>query len=368
MRIQTSKPNDAIDDPRVRAVARSVLRTGQLAAQKAALHFADPRRFPIDPAARSIESLIVPVFKALPPARQEAARGRALASLSTASAERAASSGVFAAVNFESAVPVEEQVHSVALAGAGGGAAARLIGDGGWLPDFPRRGDDHEWPPTKTDDEPTGGGNQPLKRMVLALHSLTAVKDTPEWGKDEIYLGATAAGITTQGGKAVASPEIKVDAFSLGSFKKGQTRSLNDRVLYAFYPPPADQYPGGYAVTLLMLEKDHGKAETIRKALKSIEDKVIGEINKWAKEIPGFLGQIAQLVLKVLPPLLGKLFDFISNLLGDDLFDPATISLSVNSPDSRLPGDVTPRETVSLLMKGGDKGRYDLTYSWHVFA
>jgi hypothetical protein len=138
---------------------------------------------------------------------------------------------------------------------------------------------------------------------------------------------------------------------------------------YALYPPKPEQYPFGYAVTLLLLEKDWGKRESIRKALKNIEDAVAKEIAKWAKEFEGLLGKLAELVMKLLPPLLAKIFDLIAGWLGDDLFDPATLTISITSPASRLPGsDFSPRETVPLLMKGGKNGRYELTYSWHVFA
>lgn len=389
MSILTSSPAAAIDDERVRAVAQAVVRTFQLAAQKAALNHADPKRFPVQKGA-SAEGVIAPLFKEMPAPQQQIAKARALASV--AAPVGAAAAGVaagprgavaaddFDGVDFQSPVPVSEQL----LAGAGKKAAPaasapgvgrlrggddfelpRLVGGGDW----PRRGDGEIWPPKEGDRGDRGGGSTlNLKRAVLALHSIKAVKDTGDWGKDEIYLGATAVGMTTVNGSPVASKEIVVDAFSLGSFKKGQTKQLNDKVLYAFSLPKPEQYPVGYVVTLLLVEKDYGKSETIRKVLKSIEDAVRKEIEKWVKKLPGLLRDLAQLVLKVLPPILAEVFNAIARWLGDDLFDPATISISMASPADRVPGNVTPRQTVPLLMKGGKNGRYELDLSWHVFA
>ena len=371
MRIQTSSPTAAVNDQQARAVAQAVLRTFQLSAQKAALHHADPRRFPVQQGVNSVENTLIPLFKELPAAQQQATKSQALASVNTPAAQRAAAVAVSAGVNFESPAPVAEQLRESAQAVVAPVPSAqrvigeqRIIGENG---DWPRRGDRDDWPPVKDEDEPPPG-KLPLKRSVLALHSLKAVKDTKEWGKDEIKLGATAVIVTTVDGKPVPSKGIIVEPFKVGSFKKGETKLLRDKVLYAFSPPEHAQYPLGYAVTLMLVEEDHGKRETLRKALKSIEDAVIKEITKWAKELPGLLKNLAELVLKILPPLLAKVFDAIANWLGDDIFDPSTISISINSPDSRLPNNVTPRETVSLLMKGGRNARYDLTYSWHVFA
>lgn len=368
MSILTSDPTTPVNDQQLRAVARAVLHTVTMSAQKAALNHADPKRFPIKKGVSSIENTIAPLFKELPPERQEAVKSQALASPGAPDAHGAAAAPESAGVDFASAVPVSDQLHAdAARVKTQLARAPRIVTDDG---DWPRIGDGDRWPPKNGDgDGSNGGGTLPLKRAVLSLHSIKAVKDTKDFGKDEIYLGATAVGVTTAGGKPVTSKEMVVDAFNLGSFKKGQTKSLGDKVLYAFYPPKPEQYPAGYAVTLLLLEKDWGKRETIRKVLKNIEDAVAKEIARWAKEFDGLLGKLAELVMKLLPPLLAKVFDLIAGWLGDDLFDPATITLSITSPDSRLPGsNFTPRQTVPLLMKGGKNGRYELTYSWHVFA
>lgn len=367
MSILTSDPTTPVNDQKLRAVARAVLHTVKMSAQKAALNHADPKRFPIKKGVNSIENTFAPLFKELPPARREAVKSEALASLGAPSAQRAAGAVESDGVNFASPVPVSEQIHAdAARVKKQVVGARRIIGEDD---DWPRTGDGDRWPPKDNGDNGGGGNPLPLKRAVLSLHSIKAVKDTKDFGKDEIYLGATAVGVTTSGGKPVTSKEMTVNAFSLGSFKKGQTKSLNGRVLYAFSQPKPEHYPAGYVVTLLLLEKDWGKRETIRKALKSIEDAVAKEIAKWAKEFDGLLGKLAELVLKLLPALLAKVFDLIAVWLGDDLFDPASITLSVTSPASRLPGsNFTPLQTVPLLMKGGKNGIYNLTCRWQVFA
>jgi hypothetical protein len=363
MPIITSSPAVAANDPQVRAAVQAVLRTFQLSAEKATLHHADPERFPVEKNVKSFETILAPLLNSLPPERQQALKSKALASAAAPAAQRAKTYGSFSKVDFSSPIPVAEQLHGSARVKPVVSAMRRLIDEDG---DWPPRGDHDGWPP-EHEDGPKD--EQPLKRFVLSLHSIKAVKDTPEIFKDEIYLGATAVGITTSGGKPVTSKELKVDPFNLGSFKKGQTRSLNDKTLYAFYPPKPEEYPAAFVVTLLLLEKDFGKKESIRKVLKNIEDEVAKEITKWAKKFDGLFGDLVQLVAKFLPPLLAKIFDYIAGLLGDDLFTPHTISVSAPSPESRLPGkNTTPLETVSLLMDGGSKGRYDLKYSWHIFA
>jgi hypothetical protein len=391
MSILTSSPTAAVNDEQVRAVARAVLNSFRLSTQKAALNHADAKRFPIRKGTADIENVIAPIFKALPPAAQQAVKTRALAAVSAPAAAapagaRAVASALneFDGVDFQSPVPVSEQLLASASAKPVAGVASALRGPGGGGLDGPRLGEDRrDWPPLggdgrgevwppKVEDrggKENGNGTLPLKRVVLSLHSLKAVKDTKDWGKDEIYLGATAIGITTANGAPVTSKEIVVEPFSLGSFKKGQTRQLGDRVLYAFNAPKPEQYPAGYAVTLMLVEKDFGKRETLRKSLKAIEDAVAKEIAKWIKTLPGLLGQLAQLVAKLLPPLLAEIFNFIAKLAGDDMFDYRTITISMTSPDDRLPGsDFTPLETVPILMKGGKNGQYDLAYKWHAFA
>ena len=90
MSILTSDPTTPVNDQQLRAVARAVLHTVTMSAQKAALNHADPKRFPIKKGVSSIENTIAPLFKELPPERQEAVKTQALASAGAPAAQRAA--------------------------------------------------------------------------------------------------------------------------------------------------------------------------------------------------------------------------------------------------------------------------------------
>ena len=98
MSILTSDPTTPVNDKQLRAVARAVLHTVTMSARKAALNHAAPRRFPLKKGVNSIENTFAPLFKELPPERQEAVKSQALASLNVPAAQQAAAGDAAAGV------------------------------------------------------------------------------------------------------------------------------------------------------------------------------------------------------------------------------------------------------------------------------
>ncbi|HEX8351560.1 MAG TPA: hypothetical protein VF611_01455, partial [Pyrinomonadaceae bacterium] len=256
-----------------------------------------------------------------------------------------------------------------ALAGAEGvraglAAARRLPGDDG---DWPPRGDDPRWPRIGDGEGPggsTGGGTLPLKRVVLRLHNVKCLKETREVGKDEMECAASAVIITTGAAGPVVSKEIVVDPFKLGSFHTGDSKSLGDKVLFAFNTPSPEELPVAYIMHLFLIEKDMLDLRSVRGKIRDIAKKLAQEIVNWSVQQKKDWIKIVGVLIAI---GLNWLIDRIAEWVGHDYFDPVSVSFNIDSLADRLEGGTafTPRGVVSAR-KG--KARYDLVWSGHIFA
>ncbi|HEX8501695.1 MAG TPA: hypothetical protein VF659_14015 [Pyrinomonadaceae bacterium] len=366
MSIIVASSSSALGNEQLRQTAQIVFKVAELSAQKAALHFADPQGFPHQGPADSFENIFLSVFRGLPAARQQAVKLRAAGAAAVPPAQRAASLGPLGGLDFRSPVPLAEQAQA-AGAGlrAGIAAARRLPGEDG---DFPLRGDDPRWPigdgPGSGGGHQGGGGTLPLKRVVLRLHSIKCVKETKEWGKDEIDLAGSAVVVTTGATGPVVSPEIVADPFGVGSFHTGDTRSLGDRVLFAFNLPAPEELPVAYINNIFVIEKDWFDLRSLRGKIRDLAKKLAQEIVNWSQ-------QQKRDWIKVVGALvaigLNWLIDRIAGWIGHDYFDPVTVSFSIDSLADRLEGGTpfTPRSVVSARR---GSAQYDLVWSGHIFS
>ena len=365
MSITIASSSSALGNEQLRQTAQIVFKIAELSAQKAALHFADPRGFPLQGPADSFENIFLSVIKALPPARQQSVKARAAGASLVAPAARAASLGPLGGLDFHSPVPLAEQAHGKAESVRAGFAAARRLPDDG--PEFPRRGDDPRWP--IGGDGPGSGGHQgggtlPLKRVVLRLHSVKCIKETKEIGKDEMECGASAVIMTTGATGPIVSKEIVVDPFKLGSFHTGDTKSLGDRVLFAFSPPAEKELPVAYLMHLFLIEKDLFDLRSVRGKIRDLAKKLAQEIVNWSvQQKKDWIKVVGVLIALGLAWLL----DRVAEWFGHDYFNPVSISFSIDSLADRVDGPtgITPRSIVSAK-KGS--ARYDITWSGHIFA
>lgn len=365
MSITIASSSSTLGNEQLRQTAQLVFKIAELSAQKAALHFADPRSFPLQGPADSFENIFLDMIRGLPPARQQSVRAKATAASMSDPVQRAASLGALSALDLHSPVPLADQAAAKAESlRAGIMAAARLPGDG---TDFPRRGDDPRWP-LIGDDGPSGGhhggGVIPLKRVVLRLHNIKCVKETKEIGKDEIDLAASAVIVTTGPTGPIVSKEIVVDPFGAGSFHTGDSKSLGDRVIFAFNLPAPEELPVAYINNIYVIEKDLFDLRSVRGKIRDLAKKLAQEIVKWSQ-------QQKKDWIKVVGVLVALglywLIDRIAEWVGHDYFDPVTVSFTIDSLTDRMeePTGITPRSVVSARR---GSARYDITWSGHIFA
>ena len=362
MSITIASSSSALGNEQLRQTAQIVFRIAELSAQKAALHFADPRGFPLQGPADSFENIFLGVIQGLPPARQQSVRARAAGAALVEPAARAASLGPLGGLDFRSPVPLAEQARGRAESlRAGIAAGTRLPIDG---PEFPRRGDDPRWPIDGAGGGHQGGGTLPLKRVVLRLHSVKCVKETKDIGKDEMECGASAVIITTGASGPVVSKEIVVDPFALGSFHTGDTKSLGDRVLFAFGLPAQEELPVAYLMNLFLIEKDLFDLRSVRGKIRDLAKKLAQEIVNWSVQQKKDWIKVVGVLVAI---GLAWLLDRVAEWIGHDYFTPVAISFSIDSLADRVEGatGITPRSVVSA-QRGS--ARYDVTWSGHIFA
>lgn len=368
MSIIIASSSSALGNEQLRRTAQIVFKIAELSAQKAALHFADPKRYPLRGPADSFENIFLGVIKGLPPARQQSVRARAAGASLVEPAARAASLGPLGGLDFASPVPLAEQAHGRAESLCAEMASARRLPDDG--PEFPRRGDDPRWPllPDGPGSGPgsgqQGGGTLPLKRVVLRLHSVKCVKETKEIGKDEIDIAGAAVIVTTGPAGPVVSKEIVADPFKVGSFHTGDTKNLGDRVLFAFNLPAPEELPVAYINNIFVIEKDLFDLRSLRGKIRDLAKKLAQEIVNWSQQQKkDWIKVVGALVALGLNWLLDRIADWV----GHDYFDPVSVSFSIDSLSDRLEGgtNFTPRGVVSA--KRG-KAQYDIVWSGHIFA
>jgi hypothetical protein len=369
MSITVASSSSKLGNEQLRQTAQIVFKIAELSAQKAALHFADPRGFPLSGPADSFENIFLGLIRGLPPARPQSVTARAAGASLVEPAARAASLGPLGGLDLRSPVPLAEQALAKGESlRAGVAAARRLPGDDG---DFPPRGDDPRWPilPDGPGSGPGGGshhggGTQPLKRVVLRLHSIKCVKETKEIGKDEIDLAGSAVIVTTGPTGPIVSKDIVADPFGVGSFHTGDTHSLGDRVLFAFNLPSPEELPVAYINHIFVIEKDLFDLRSLRGKIRDLSKKLAQEIVNWSQQQKkDWIKIVGALVAIGLYWLLDRIADWV----GHDYFDPVSVSFTIDSLADRLEGgtDFTPRGVVSA--KRGS-ARYDITWSGHIFA
>lgn len=364
MSIFTLTSDTPVNDEKLRRVIHTTYQIVRLSAEKAALHLDDPKRYPLDPQARCFEKIFLGYFQQSPAARQKA---RASAD-GVAAPERARMLGPLSGVDFRSPVPVSEQV-------SGAQGAKSMLPDLAMIPpdafDWPRRGSGgiDRFPLPKDTNGNGGGKKPPLKRLVLRGHRVKCVKETGEWGKDEIDLAATAVNITTNNNRPQFSREVHMTPFRVGSFHTGKEVSLNDKILYPFYPPADDKYPAIWVVALLLVERDKGDDKTIMERLAELQGQLYVEVQKATNRYyASALTDEDSIGNDLLTIIIIYVFGQIQSWLADEFFDAPFIGLSIDAPTSRLldEGNVTPRQTVTALRKKGKDGKYEITTSWAV--
>jgi hypothetical protein len=321
-----------IEDPQVKAVARRVLATVQLAGEKAVANMTDAKRFPLAGDARSYERILRARLDERPEVVRATAKLKIAKSLKASPAQRQQLYGPLAKLNLGVATPVEELAASI---------------DG--LPDLTL--------PRVAAAAPAAG---PVNRKLsLRLRRVRCIDETnglfgSEAGSDEIVLGATT--IDEDGDTKT------VTKFDVGDFDDGDVKRFSPprRVTFFNVREGGDKYPKSYYVTLVLAEEDMGGTAQF---LDKLADKLEEEIRKALTSAGSQKGPIGVVVAMVLAWVVGKIFDWFSEAWGDEIFKPRTAHLTLHSPTSMFSGGkLTSTEAVTRYK--GHGGEYELAYDW----
>lgn len=330
-------------DPKLRGIAKRVLRTCVRAAQRATMHDADAAAFPM-PAGDSLEGVLYDRFAKLNNTRRAGAVARMRAHLTLGAAALRAELGELADVDIHSPRSVSEQVRALPfptalrLDPAWARAQRPLHGHGGLIP------------------------LQPSSKVGVHLHKVRCVDETnPEWGgDDEIALGGTTIDETG-------------DAKKVGEFMVRDDFDDNEQKVYSpakvftwFNLLEGTEWPKNYFVTFVLAEKDMGGlAEFLNKLLDKVKTEVVAAISA---AIGGAIGAsggpIGAIIGAVVGWVVGWVFDWLKSWWSDDVFSPKTVSVSIPSRNATWGG--AKQSAQRTLRFVGYGGTYDVTYSWYL--
>ena len=346
-------------DPKIKAIAKRVLRTLQLEAEKAVAHHAEPANFPLASDPDSAERLFLSRFNELDQTKRQAAVVKVMASVKAPTAERRLFYGDLAAVNLRLATTVEQQVRTLAL-------PAELK--------FPVS---HLSALTQLHGQilvlhpiaalPVNGGYPPGYHGQLGASDpkvRCADETNPEFaGDDEIALGGLTVDET--------GDTKKVSQFMVGnSFDDGEQKvySPPKRFTYFNLNEGGTKFPKSYFVTLALAEKDMGGfADFLNKLWDKVKEKILPMITA---AVGGAIGSVVPglgtIVGAAVGWALGQLVAWLIGLFGDDVFKPFTVSVNIHpsAPAGRAARPTARRESSPTR----DTAAYQLTFDLAPFA
>jgi len=341
----TLPPTVETDDPRIRAIARRVARTVNLAAEKAVASTIDPKKFKLPSQADSLERILRARFDQLPKHVQAAAKAKVVASLAAPAGRRARALQELAAVDLTSATPVEAQVDALGPP-PGLTVTAEMLSSNG---------------PVEAASGP------PNKRLALRIDRVVCRDETngflgSEAGSDEIALGATTV---DESGDTDKVAQFKVASFG----KDGDAKVFTPpRQLTFFNVLEGKQFPKSYFVTLVLAERDMGGlADFLNQLTDKIHDRVIAELTKLLGGAVGTAagGPIGAAIGIAVSIAVTKAFDLLKEAWSDDIFKPRTVSARLDSPTDRFDGG-KPSSGPQVATFKGHGGEYQVIYDWLV--
>lgn len=213
-----------------------------------------------------------------------------------------------------------------------------------------------------------GGGQDPTPRKLIQLriHAVKCLKETHEWGSDEISLGGLM--VDDEGG-IVGVPEFYVSK----GFDTGETKGFNPPRPFGSFIAKKNGQKKMLLAILVLAEKDHGG---FRNFLNELWSRITLQATIFAGALyallisilPGAAMYIPVVAAVVNGLLIGTLigaavtavFILLAQLFRDDIFRPVAAALYLPSIDTPF---TTPTEVASF---SGHGGRYQLTYDWAV--
>lgn len=214
-----------------------------------------------------------------------------------------------------------------------------------------------------------GGGQDPTPRKLIQLriHKVKCLKETSDWGDDEIALGGL---MIDDMGEVIRVPEFYVSK----SFSTGETKAFNPPRPFASFTAKKNGQKKIILAVLALAEKDQGGFASFLKELWSrvtLQATIFAgalyaaltlllpaEVIKYFTVVASVLGGL--LVGVLVGAALTAIFALLASLFKDDVFKPVSAAFYLPSIDSPV---VTPTEVASY---SGHGGRYQVTYDWAV--
>jgi len=204
-------------------------------------------------------------------------------------------------------------------------------------------------------------------KLEFRLHKVLCVDemDGPfgsEAGSDDIVL----AGLTIEPEKKSAKTG-QIAAFKVGVFDDGSVKTFDPpRRLALFDLKNGAEFPTKFAVTLMLIEQDHGN---ISKAVSQLESKVKSEVTAALAAAVGAGigtagGPIGMAIGAAAGVAVNKAFGELKGLFGDEVFKPQTIDRVIKSADQKFAGGAVPE---TLVFKGHG-ATYKVQCDWHLLG
>lgn len=210
----------------------------------------------------------------------------------------------------------------------------------------------------------------PMANLHLKLVRIHCVDETngfagSEAGMDEIELGGQAIDPTKFN---TTPPDFGAEAATTTINAFRVQWKFNDGTEHDWTPPKTfhtfdlsglNTFPATYTVTMLMAEVDSGSFQaTLNKILAGIKDEVIAELSAGIGALIGTPGGFAGAALGAAVGFaVGKVFEYVSGLFDDVVFNPVTLQLTIPSANAVI-------ATPSAVAQFRGPGHYVLRYDW----
>ena len=216
-------------------------------------------------------------------------------------------------------------------------------------------------------------------KLSLRIHRVKCVDETggtwaEKFGNDEIYLGGFA---TDDVANTVQIAPVSIYA----DFDDGDVKTFNPpKVFHTFNLNAGTEWPKGFGVGLILIEKDAGGMSS---AVKSITDfaaaKIKEELQKEKQKRTAMasasdaggtatLVALSPLVILAIKAAAPYIIDFIARKIlsafADEIFQTQVVTLELRSKDFTWAGAKDSAEKTVRFNNHG--GIYDLTYDWQL--
>ena len=349
-----------IEDPKLRDVGMRVVNTLRLVAEKAVAHHAEPAKYPIASETDYLEQIFLARFQALRPEKQQVAVTKVMPLVNASGEERAKVYGDLAKIDLHSAISVQTQVNALPFPDALKFPISRLSS------------------PINVPKQVffSAGSkltaSQATDLLQLRIHKVQCIDETDgifgnEGGEDEINL----AGITVD----ATGTTQKISQFRVKNSKGDFEEDDNPVVTYS--PPKVfaqfdlrqgDKWPKTYFATLVLAEEDNGAfPDFVSKLYEQAKELAQKEVKKAVEaSTTTELGPIlAKALAELAAWVVGKLFDGIKEAWEDDVFEPFTVKMKVQSPGDLWNGNKT-ESGLGWIDWKGHGGEYKLWFDWHI--